>query len=220
MKKKTKRKIRNILLLLTIFLAIVVFLFAFSGVILKIIFNKTASKLTGVETKVNRIKIYPINGECELQDIVVGNPIGYKSPYAFRSSRIYIKYNPSSIFKSVVVIKQITVESPEIVYEWNIKGLNINKIKENIESSTTLKIGKNTNPIPTPPANGYIIENVDIKDIQLKAGSTYIGVATIPAPKNLNFKNLSSDNQHRQFTKIITDVIADVFETVGKIVKK
>lgn len=61
------------------------------------------------------------SGEGKLYNLSVGNPKGFTSPYLFKVKKIDIKVEPMSVFKDVVVIDKIYIDSPYIVYEYKQK---------------------------------------------------------------------------------------------------
>ena len=89
--------------------------------------------MTGVSVDVDDVAIALAEGRGEIGGLEVGNPRGYKGPHAFKLGSIVLAIDPASATKDVVVIRELTVEAPDIVYDKGTNGSNLEAIQNNID---------------------------------------------------------------------------------------
>jgi hypothetical protein len=94
--------------------------------------EKYGSQMTGVKVRVASVKISPSQGTGILQGLVVGNPAGFKTPYALKVGAIEIALDVSSITKPVIHINRISVSSPDVIYEKSKGTTNFDAIQKHI----------------------------------------------------------------------------------------
>lgn len=76
-----------------------------------------------------------LSGSGSIKNMVLGNPGKFKSPKSFSLDSIKFKIDTESAFTDVVIIKNISIDGAEIVYEMLLSGNNIQAIKNNVEAS-------------------------------------------------------------------------------------
>lgn len=94
--------------------------------------EKYGSQMTGTKVQVASVKIMPTEGTGIVRGLVVGNPSGFKTPYALKVGAIEIGLDVSTITKPVVVIKKIAVASPDVIYEKANGTTNFDAIQKHI----------------------------------------------------------------------------------------
>lgn len=123
-------------------IALVVFLFVLGGALfwlhsnldslVKSAIEKYASQMTRTKVQVTSVEIRAAQGTGIVRGLFVGNPSGFKTPYALKVGAIEIALDVSSIAKSVVHIKKIAVSSPDIIYEKANGTTNFDAIEKHI----------------------------------------------------------------------------------------
>lgn len=103
--------------------------------IVKTAIEKVGSKLTGVEVKTESVGVSVLSGNGSVKGFVVGNPSGFKSPWAIKVDKASMGLQPSSVFADKVIIKSIKVEGPEIALEFNMdpRANNLSTILANVK---------------------------------------------------------------------------------------
>jgi hypothetical protein len=97
--------------------------------------ERYGSMVTQTKVSVSSVDIKLTAGEGAVSGLTVGNPSGFSGPDAFRLGNISVKIDTKSITKDLVVIDNITIAGPYILYEINDSGKsNINIIKQNVQS--------------------------------------------------------------------------------------
>ena len=91
-------------------------------------------KITGTAVSLDRVNISVPTGNGRVKGLVVGNPKGFHTNSAFRLGNSRIKFDPTSVFFGKLIIEEILIEKPEITYEVNFSGNNLEKIQHNVEA--------------------------------------------------------------------------------------
>src|SRR3989338_5755768 len=124
--KKVAIVIGSIILLLAVVLfAIVMFI----NVIVEHTIEKYAPQYLGTQVSVDSVNLFLWQGAGIIDDLIIYNPPGYKSEYAIKIDEIRFKLALNTLFSNTVLINEIHIENPHIVYEKGILGKsNINTI--------------------------------------------------------------------------------------------
>ncbi|MEN6311422.1 MAG: hypothetical protein ABFD80_07795 [Acidobacteriota bacterium] len=111
-------------------LVAVIGLFFFLGSIVKAGIQTVGPKMTKTSVKVSLVTVSPLTGRGRIRGLVIGNPPGFKSESALRLKDFRIRVVPRSLTKSVIVVRSISIEGPEITKEGN----NLETIQRNVQS--------------------------------------------------------------------------------------
>jgi hypothetical protein len=98
-----------------------------------------APEILGVSVTVESVSISPFTGSGGITGLVVGNPDGYNSKKAFSLGEIYVDLAPSSLLSGIAHVEEITIKSPEFVYERKLGGSNIGDLLNNLSGGETDK---------------------------------------------------------------------------------
>ena len=90
-------------------------------------------EMTGVSVDVDDVAISLADGRGEIGGLEVGNPRGYNGPHAFKLGSILLALDAAADTKDVVVIQELTVEAPDIVYDKGSNASNVEAIQNNID---------------------------------------------------------------------------------------
>ena len=97
--------------------------------------EKIGSQITGTKVSVSSVDIKLRKGSGAINGLVIANPPGYKSGYAFRMDKTLLDIDPSSVLKDPIVIDEVIIDSPVAVGEFNeMAKLNLIEIKNNAMS--------------------------------------------------------------------------------------
>ncbi len=97
----------------------------------------SAPKVTQTTLTVSSVHIGILTGSAGVNDLVLGNPDGYKSPNAISVGKTAVSVAPFSVLSDKIVIKSVEVRAPEITFEGNPFGANnLKKIMDNVNAFT------------------------------------------------------------------------------------
>lgn len=160
--------------------------FFFLGTIVKAGVENGGPLITKVPIKLDGATVSVFNGSGQLKGFVMGNPEGFKTTESVRVGSIGLKLEPGSLLSDKVIVRSVRVEGPEITYEaTGIKGSNIGKILENIQSVAS----QSTTPPPgseqPAPSRKLQVDEFVISGAKLNVTASVLGgrTATLPLPE-------------------------------------
>jgi hypothetical protein len=145
-------------------------------------------EMTGVAVNVKKVSIALTDGRGEIAGLVVGNPKGYKAPHAFRLGSIVLALDAATVTKDVIVVRELTIEAPDMVYEKGAGGSNVEVIQRHVDDYVKSHFGgaggaKNK---PTKgdaaPATRFIVEKLQIRNGKVHLAGIAGKDAEIPLP--------------------------------------
>lgn len=131
MKKMIKIGIISIIAIIAIG---VMFFSFFVGKSIKVGVETVGPRLTKAPVSLGSVNLSILSGSCELNRFVVGNPEGFYTPEAISMGQIKVDLDTSSIFSDIIVVEEVLIDGAEITFEGSLKGSNIKKIMDNIDS--------------------------------------------------------------------------------------
>lgn len=165
------------------------------------------SDVTQTVVHVDNVRIRLVSGHAEMSGLMVGNPKGYTSPYAFKCTKIAVDFDPRSVFSDTLVVKRILVEGPEVMYEAALKGSNINALSHAIDSygsdSGSSKVSEDRDKQGTTTV---------IEKLLVSKGKVHIkGALTVALPE-IEMKDIGKEGQGMK----VSDIIEKVFGTISR----
>lgn len=136
-----------------------------------------------VPVKLDGVSVSILSGSGKVKGLVIGNPEGYKTASAIQVGTAELALQPGSLLSDKIVIKNITVQAPEVTFETDLKGNNLSKIIANLQ-----EFG-GTNEPAKPQAQAKAsrklqVDNFDITGGKINVSVTALGSksATVPLP--------------------------------------
>jgi hypothetical protein len=114
-------------------LVVYLVLIFFVGSLVTTAVNKYGPQLVGTNVHLTEAHISPLSGQGSLDGMIVANPKGWSANNAFSLKSIHVAVEPSTIFSDHVVIKEIKIDSPEILYETRVLTSNIGDIVKGLQ---------------------------------------------------------------------------------------
>ena len=132
-------------------------------------------EITGVKVRVDSVRIELAQGRGTIRGLFVGNPKGFAAPHALKLAEMRLTLDPSSVTRDVVVIRELVLAAPDIVYERGQGSDNLAVIQKNVDAW----VAKNAGAQKTSgPGKKFIIERVLIRNGRVHYGTT----ASSPMP--------------------------------------
>ncbi|MEO0411507.1 MAG: hypothetical protein AAF221_06685 [Pseudomonadota bacterium] len=93
-------------------------------------------EVTGTSVGLSDVSLMPFNGQAGIAGLKVGTPTGYSAPYTFKVDKIDIKIKPATLIDDVLVIENIDIIAPSVVFEPKGKASNLTEVQKNVERYT------------------------------------------------------------------------------------
>jgi uncharacterized protein involved in outer membrane biogenesis len=136
--------------------------------IVKKAITRLGSEMTGVDVDVDKVTLALADGRGEIDGLVVENPKGYDGPHAFKLGSIVLDLDAASATKEVVVIKELTIEAPDIVYDKGTDGSNVEAIQRNIDAYGKAHGDDKATKDDVAAAKRFIIQSLQIRNGKIR----------------------------------------------------
>lgn len=116
--------------------AVVFFGLSNIGPIIKKAVNTYGPAITQTKVQIGDAGVSLFSGEVKLQDFLLGNPQGFKSPQAMKVGSVYVDLDEKSLTGNPIVIDKIEIVAPEITYEMTARDDNFKALRRNVKKQT------------------------------------------------------------------------------------
>jgi uncharacterized protein involved in outer membrane biogenesis len=130
--------------------------------------------LTKVTVKLDSVNLSLLSGSGKIKGLVLGNPEGYKTPFAIQVGQASLALKPGSLLSDKIVIKSVDVQAPEITYETNLKQSNLGKIIATLQAGS----GGQTEPAAQPNA-AKAGKKLQLDDFSISGGKIHISITVM-----------------------------------------
>jgi hypothetical protein len=94
------------------------------------------SEATRTRVTVSDVKLSLETGEARISGLNVSNPDGFSDPNIFELGKISVKINTSTLNQNPIVIDEIIISAPSVIYEINKSGSsNVDVLRNNLSQS-------------------------------------------------------------------------------------
>ena len=154
-------------------IVVIVLLVAVASVdtIVKEAIERVGSEVTQTEVTVDDVDISIASGQGTISGLVIGHPAGFEAR-VIRVGQTRVVLDLSSLTTDTIVIKEISVSSPEVTVEVNQGGTNVSKLQDTLSQGSagggTAGAAGSGNP---EDEKKIVIERITIDDgrVELKA---------------------------------------------------
>ncbi len=175
--------------------------------------EKVASNALGVSVSIGGLDIKIKERKIAVSDIKVGNPSGFKKPYAMTFDLVSI--DADKISKELLTFDDITVGPSDINFELNEKGTNLGALKANAAKNKPAakeKVAKEPGKAPKVIINKLTLEKTSLNPTVTMAGGDLTAVSLPPI-------KLSGIGQ-KEGGVLATEAIAQILDHVTQVASK
>jgi len=176
--------------------------------IVKTAINTVLPRVTKTEASIDSVSVRLLSGKVTLSGIKIANPRGFSNSDVFKLNKVYVKIQPDSIFKDVIIVDNIEVDGAEFLYEVNPYGTNIATLLDNINSFS--KQAKQGNDVVNPSNDAGMDKNLFVKEfsftnakVSLAAGITKQEVATELSIPKMTLKNIGTQDKGATISEVV-----------------
>lgn len=197
---------------------VVLFLYFNLNTIIEQGIKRIGPKVLKTSVGLDKAKVSLFSGQGKLLNFSVGNPAGFTSPYLFKVKNMDIKIEPMSVFKDMVIIDKIYIDSPYIVYEYRGKKSNLEVFQKNMAGETKVSNKKTKGAKSEKKTQKYIlIKDLIIRNAQVEVILPDLGLKKQVILKEIHLKNLGGkDKSQKQiFAYITKSVVSQILPTIA-----
>lgn len=209
---------KRIVIILGIVIAVILIAAVlFLSPLVKAAVEKGAPPMLGVPVTLDRPGINLLTGKIKLRNLVVGNPEGYNTDYAFKLGQFKINMQMSTLGSDTMVIKDILIDGPEIIWEAGLGNSNIGTILDNLKKKSPAEKPEEEQAEPEETGTKVQIDNLLISGAKLKFSAKMMGgqAVSIPLP-DIRLKDLGKDKEGASILDVITEVMNAIVSAIGE----
>lgn len=169
------KKIALAVAILVIAIAGAVYYFASNlDSIVKAVIERYGSEATQASVTLKSVKLSVTEGSGQLSSLAVKNPKGFSGADAITLGDIKVALDLSTLQSNTIVVKDVTILQPSVLYEYAGGGANLQALQKNVQSYAAKFSGGKTEPNKSAgdpgqaaskqPEKKLIIENLVIRD--------------------------------------------------------
>lgn len=140
--------------------------------------ERYGSAMAGASIKVGKLEIRTTDGQTIISNLEIGNPAGFKTPYALKVDKIDVVVDMSTLTTDVVVIRKITIVAPNVIYEKGEAMTNFDAIQKNIATY----LGSAKTGEKEAGGKKLIVEQLVIRDAKAEASAPILAGKTVGIP--------------------------------------
>lgn len=201
----------------------VLLIWSFLGTVVKQAVETVGSQATGAKVTLDDADIAPLRGYATLTGLTIGNPKGFATDYAIRLGKIHVVLDPSTVMSDTIVIKEVLIDGPEVIYEVDLGGSNIGAIEENVDKFTG---GDQPKPdAPPPPAEEagpgkkIIIEKLTVQQGYVHVAATFLGNNKIGAPlPSITLTDIGKEEQGASYGEVAGEFLDAILGSILSVV--
>jgi len=178
----------------------------------KVAVERYGPAIIGAPVTVGAVMLVPWSGRGSISGLVVGNPPGFKGAHALKVGSVEVKIKLSSLASDMIVLENVVVREPEILYELGGGGSNLSKLQRNAEAFT----GKPGAPgAPKEREKSMLIKDLVVKGGKVGLASSALGKndMRIPLP-DLHLANLGGEG--RTPAQAVSQVLGVIASSAGQ----
>ena len=179
-------------------------------------------EITGTSVRLSDVDISLLSGHASINNLVVGNPKGFKSAEAFRVGEVSVKLDVRSLFSERIRIEKILIDGAVLTYEQINKRSNIDALKRNVEKNTGASASASADDQGGARDVQVAIDDLYINGTQVNVLADVLGKqeqqsVTIP---DIHLQNLGKDGSDGSIAAVVDEVVRLVTKAATKAAMK
>jgi hypothetical protein len=222
MKTKSKKLLKNILLISCSSVLILILLIYLSlGYIIKSTVETVVPKITGTPVKMESFSFSILTGKVKMKNFVVVNPKGFNTEYAFKLGSLYFDINMDTLLSKKIVIDEIRIDGTQIIYELGLNTSNLGEIKSNIDKfvkgdkqkEAKAETSKKTGEGKKVQINDFYFNgaSVSLSAVLLQGQKT-----TMPIP-DIHLKDMGKEEGGASIGEVANEIFTAIYASISKV---
>ncbi len=158
------------------------------------------------------LSVRPLEGVIQLDGLTVANPHGFTYRHLVELGQFRLELDPDTLQSDTLVIKEILIGAPNIVFERHLTTDNIKDLQAEIKKLVSQQQEEPEENAPTQPVSAQQEaggQKVIIKHLQIKKGTVRPKLSVLPAPSiplSLELSNIGEDTGGTSISGMLSDL--------------
>ena len=178
--------------------------------------EKYGSQFTQVEVTLDETVIDIASGKGAMNGLTVGNPADFNTDYAIKLAGISLQIDPASVGSDTIIVKEVSIDAPEVTYEISGSGSNIAAIQENVERM--IGGGGKTATAEAESSEGpkVVIEHLYVRNGKVNVSATLLQGKTLTSPlPDIHLTDIGKDEGGASAGEVISQVMDAIAKSAG-----
>ena len=159
-----------------------------------------------------------LGGDLVLRDLVIANPPGFKTDGVLKVGEIRMNIDLPSVLSDTVVVNELVISRPEVVYEFARGTSNIGTIQQNVQKAKSQGGGE---PPSSDGAKKVVIENVYVRDGGVNASADFLQGKSVGTPlPALHLTGIGKDSGGKLPRQVAEQILAAIALSATEAVAK
>ncbi len=106
--------------------------------------EEAGTRVTSVDVTLGVVKIELGDAKAGMSNLNVANPVGFKTDYAFNLGDIKVSLDSASIGQNPIVVKEVIITDPRVIYEMGNGLSNVETIQANVDQFIKENVGESS----------------------------------------------------------------------------
>lgn len=168
----------GVIVLLLVVAGGVYYVFSNLNEIVRTAVEEAGSRSTSVAVTLGEVDINIGDASAAMGNLNVANPAGFETDYAFNLGAIKVSIDSDSIGQNPVVVKEVVVTSPKVIYEVGDGLSNIETIQANVDRFIKDTVGESSGGGETASSGEeqkVVINNLYIRGAEVSVSAPFLG---------------------------------------------
>jgi hypothetical protein len=205
-----------LIVLLVLVVATVLVLALATGKIIRTGIETAGPKVLGVPVSLADVDVKLLQGKARMNDLVIGNPEGYKTESSFRMGQLYVSLDTGSLMGDKIIVEEVLIAGPEITYEVGLGNSNIGTLLKGIEEKTGGETADATEPEPADDTaaeggKAVVIRSLKITDGRIRISAKLLAGRSLSIPlPTVHLKDIGEKQDGASLPQVIAQVMREV----------
>jgi len=180
--------------------------------------NETAQAEEMTVLAFDRLHIEPLSGSVEILNLRAGNPPQFSHEHLLKLDRFLLELDPDTLESDTLIIKEIHLEKPHVVYERKIRTDNLTAFQDTLsiaaiqqEERTDDALEKQA--IKEAETKRVIIEHLIVQGGTVRAKISKLPTTPLPLP-TIEMKNIGKEEGGASLSEASTKIFSAFYDAI------
>jgi len=217
-----KKILIGVVLLVVVVAAALFFVMSSLDAIIAAAIEKYGAEATGAPVHVKTVEISLRSGEGSIGGLAIGSPPGFAAAHTFALGRIHVALDTATLTGNPVVVKEILIEEPHVIYEWSGRSTNLAAIQKNVDAFSARYAGdtKRAESEPAETAGAerkFVIQNLSVRGGRVEVAASLLAdrsaAAQIP---DIHVKDIGKQQGGATSAQVTAQILEVLLRAAGK----
>ena len=170
------------------------------------------SSVLDVEVKVGSVNIDFDRATASIENLFIANPAGFDTEYAINTNEVTLELDIESLLEDRLILRDITIMAPDLIYEYGKSGTNLDKLAENAVAYLSKEPGK----LELAASSSLLVDNIHIINPRLQISHRLLKGKTLKLNlPDIRLHNPADTYRNSSPAEIAQDILSSIKTGTG-----